>query len=197
MIKTKRYTPMKTRTVTWMVALAAAMFLSFGCNDEATISGKSTGTWIAKLDDLDPKVQSEAIQALRKAPQPVVESAKTRLLEIASKGTGVSSEAAILLATSVVEVRPEFASLYLRPTHMTHGIPDGGGEAIICLSMDHPDIAQREVRRRLTEATHPADIEELQLILSTLTTKQPSDSSEGLNDREMRGPQDNRGYSDE
>lgn len=174
-----------------------AMFLSLGCEKEAKISGKPTGVWVEKLDDLDPKVQSEAIQALKKAPQPVVESAKARLLEIASKGIGVSTEAAILLAVSLLETRPEFATLYLRPTHMTHGIPDGGGEAIMFLAMDHPAVAEKEVRRRLAEATDPADKKELGLLLAALTTKQPGEPANTSGGQDTRGPQDNRGHSDE
>lgn len=160
------------------------------------ISGKQESTWIFQLNDLDPKVQQDAIRALKNAPSSVVESAKPQLLAIASKGTGVSTEAVILLANKLLDVRPEFASLYLRPTHMTHGIPDGGGEAIIALSLDHPDIAMKELKRRLAEATYPADIEELKMIQTAMTTSQPEDSSEDLNSSEIHGPQDNRGHSD-
>ena len=190
---------MKTQSFTWMVALAATMILFVGCKDEATISGKSTGTWIAKLNNLDPKVQSDAIQALNKAPQPVIEAATPRLLEIASKGTGVSSEAAILLATSTAMARPEFATLYLRPKHMTHGIPEEGGFAMMILYFDYPEIAEKETRRRLAEATDPADTEMLKQLLLSMKTEQPDDSPDdsrsGSDDRDRA--QDNRGYYDQ
>lgn len=178
-----------------LILLATVIFLHAGCED-VKISGKTESEWVEKLNDLDPMIQSQAIRALSKAPQPVIESAKARLIEIALKRIDVSSEAAILLAVSMVEMRPEFASLYLRPTRMTHGIPDGGGEAIIYLSLDYPDIAQKEVRRRLAESTDPADTEELKLILASMTTEQPSDSeSTGSDDRDSA--QDNRGYYDQ
>lgn len=179
-----------------LLAVFAAL-ICLGCKDDPVISGKSANVWLDRLNDLDPKVQSEAIQALDKAPVEYTEAAKSRLLEIASKRIWVSTEAAILLANKQVEVRPEFASLYLRPKYITHGILDDGATAIMMLHLDHPKEAEAEVRRRLAESTDKEDVRLLNYVLASMLSPVELETPEVAPTKDFKGPQDNRGHSDE